>query len=397
MRRALHAAALATAILTLTACDAINKLRGYTPDSITITITGVPNDMTPDVTITGPGGYRREVTETTTLDGLAPGAYTVTAATIAFRDNPLDPDAHTKTLTLDAGGAQSVQVAYAPHRQYALAATAHLNQLRAEAGVPPVKLDADNSTPNWLHARYLVENSTWGHEEDPGKPFYTPEGHAAGKRSNIGSPGSGYDFEPYDHPENAANTFLTAPFHLFHLLNPSATGTRIAIYRTSTCFAAQDCPNPWTSGAAAVEMISGRAWPEGKTVRFPENGQVVPVIRHAGEYPSPVTACPRYDWPVGLPILAMHGRGNLPAIKSTRLTRGDEVLEHCTFTAATYTNPDPAAQSLARNLLDAFGAAIIIPREPLAPSSTYTVTVEYATHTDTWSFHTAHEDELLFK
>lgn len=395
MRKIATAAALAASILTLTACDLINDIRGFTPDSVTVTITGVPADMTPDVTVTGPAGYNRRVTETTTLDRLAPGEYTITAATIEFKDNPLDPDANTKTVTLAPGGAQSVTVAYAPHREYSRAVLEHLNRLRAEVGVTPVKLDADNSTPNWLHARYLRENNVSEHDEDPSKPFYTPEGHAAGRSSNIGSAGGGPDYEPYEHPERAASAFLNAPLHLFRVLDPRATSVRIGVYRTWICWGGDECPTLRSLSSLVLGTVKGGAWPEGQVVRFPANDQTALAVRFVGENPEPLTACPGYDWPAGLPIFAMHGRDNLPDVKATRLERDGEALEHCTITADTYTNPDPVAENHVRNSLTDHGAVIIIPREPLEPGSAYEVTIEYATHTDTWTFHTADEDDLI--
>jgi len=400
MRKIATAAALAASILTLTACDLINDIRGFTPDSVTVTITGVPADMTPDVTVTGPAGYNRRVTETTTLDRLAPGEYTITAATIEFKDNPLDPDANTKTVTLAPGGAQSVTVAYAPHREYALGALARLNQLRAEAGVPPIELDADNSTPNWLHARYLAENRTTGHEEDPSLPYYTPEGDMAGRGSNLTYASAYIYVEEWGSPTWPIDSFLDAPFHLFHLLSPMATRARIATY-----YSASRCPDTRDCGDASRHFQVGAVqvpqntytyiWSDDMTVRFPADGQVITELAHYGENPSPLASCPGYELPAGLPIFAMHGRDNLPGVKATRLERDGEALEHCTITADTYTNPDPVAENRVRNVLTAFGAIVIIPREPLEPGSAYEVTIEYATHTDTWTFRTADEDDLI--
>src|SRR5690554_2784690 len=165
MRR-LNPAVLIALLLTLAACDP-KQIAGFTPDSITISIAGLPTDLPPDVTITGPGGYQQTLTETTRLEELAPGAYTVTANSVAFRGNPFEPDQAAHQLTLEPGGAKSARIAYAPHRAYSQAVLEHLNAYRQAAGLPDATMDADGSLPNWLHARYLAENRVSGHEEDP--------------------------------------------------------------------------------------------------------------------------------------------------------------------------------------------------------------------------------------
>lgn len=58
---------------------------GPAPGSLIITITA-PKTVTPSVTVSGPGGFSRTLTATTTLSGLAAGSYTVAAAPVTTTD-----------------------------------------------------------------------------------------------------------------------------------------------------------------------------------------------------------------------------------------------------------------------------------------------------------------------
>lgn len=66
--------------------------------------------------------------------------------------------------------------------------------------------------------------------------------------------------------------------------------------------------------------------------------------------------------------------------------QGQEELEVCVFDANTYTNPDPQAQELARGILRARWATVIIPRSPLERGMTYTVNVRVDGKQKGWQF-----------
>jgi len=389
MRRLLPAV-LAALLITLTACD---PKTGLTPDSITISVHGLPTDLKPTITITGPDGYEQQVTETTTLEELAPGTYTVTAAPVTPREvNRLDPMPATSTVTLEAGATKAVSIAYAPHRAFSRAATERLNEYRLASGLQPVEFQAERSLPNWLHARYLAENRETTHSQDPSLPWHTPAGHQAGLHSSLAFTGS----SKFDDPEWAIDAFASAPFHFFHLLNPTATTVRIGTYfAPSECPDTYECEFAFDRQAVAVEMNTSYQWPAGKVVRFPADGFTVNTLRHIGEVPPPLSACPSYEEPAGMPIFVMHGPNKAPRVTSTSLTLNGEPVEHCTITASTYTNPDPGAQDQGRLSLTYHGGVIIVPRAVLQPSTTYEVTVEYESGSDQWQFHTASETRPL--
>jgi len=60
-----------------------------------------------------------------------------------------------------------------------------LNHYRALTGLPPVDENADWSHGNVLHAQYMLATGLSGHYEDPASPYYTAEGDAAARSSNL--------------------------------------------------------------------------------------------------------------------------------------------------------------------------------------------------------------------
>ena len=63
--------------------------------------------------MTGPGGFSREVTATTTLADLAPGDYTVTAASVTAGGSTYTPSPSTTAMEVEAGATATVTVTYA--------------------------------------------------------------------------------------------------------------------------------------------------------------------------------------------------------------------------------------------------------------------------------------------
>ncbi|MFO7973767.1 MAG: hypothetical protein R6V12_03950, partial [Candidatus Hydrogenedentota bacterium] len=60
-----------------------------------------------------------------------------------------------------------------------------VNYYRQMALLPSVPENTTWSHGDWLHARYIVKNDIMQHREDPENPWYTPEGDAAAKASNL--------------------------------------------------------------------------------------------------------------------------------------------------------------------------------------------------------------------
>ena len=124
-----------------------------------------------------------------------------------------------------------------------------------------------------LHARYGVKNGVLVHAEDPGNPWYTPEGNAAGTSSNVaGSPNidAGDDF--------AIDSWMQAPFHALGILDPRLIEAGYGAYR-------EGVGGPLHM-AAALDVLRGlgstpRAgypivWPGDGTTISPPNPDICP-------------------------------------------------------------------------------------------------------------------------
>ena len=84
-----------------------------TTGGLTVTVAGLPATAAGAVTVTGPGDFSREVTATTTLQGLAPGEYTVTAASVTAGGSTYTATPNTRTVAVAAGAVATVTVTYA--------------------------------------------------------------------------------------------------------------------------------------------------------------------------------------------------------------------------------------------------------------------------------------------
>ncbi|MDX2058698.1 MAG: hypothetical protein SFV24_12915 [Gemmatimonadales bacterium] len=108
--------------------------------ALTVTITGLPGAALAAVTVDGPAGYSQGVTATTTLTGLAPGSYTVTAGNVASGGTYL-PTPTTQTATVSNGATANAAVSYA------LGAGASLNLTIDGMYLTQATAKYDGSTP----------------------------------------------------------------------------------------------------------------------------------------------------------------------------------------------------------------------------------------------------------
>jgi hypothetical protein len=103
------------ALVALSACgggsDGATPPPGATTGSLTVTVSGLPGDVAPSVTVTGPAGYSQTFSATRTLTGLTAGSYTVTGSRIA--DKSIGYDAPSATATVTAGGSTTASATYA--------------------------------------------------------------------------------------------------------------------------------------------------------------------------------------------------------------------------------------------------------------------------------------------
>jgi hypothetical protein len=146
--------------------------------------------------------------------------------------------------------------------------------------------------------------------------------------------------------------------------------------------------------AAGLDIIRGRSSrpPEvAYPIVWPADGTTVPIGSHTTEYPSPLTSCPGYKAPVGLPLIVQVGAGaDVPRVTHTAITDGTRWLHHCVFDESTYRNRDSEAQRLGRSILGSRDAIVLIPREPLTFGARYRVQVEVDGQQINWTFGVEH-------
>jgi hypothetical protein len=272
-----------------------------------------------------------------------------------------------------------------------------LNRWRTMAGVGRVGENPMLTYESQQHARYLVkqgptDNRAFGlyaralgggaHREDPGSPYYTREGAEGARGGKIyPSVRQSADVAWGEKDEvDDIDGLLAYPFHRISLLAP---WVEVAGYGSDG-----EYPRRVAALALRGKMETSMETSEEATpVEFPPNGATMPVGAVTRmEWPDPLASCPGYQRPTGLPITVQVG--HLIEVESFSLkdeTTGDKV-EACAFDFASYSNPDPGQQSSARAALKRFGAAVLIPREPLTAGHRYNVEIKTHRHAFSWSF-----------
>ncbi|MBV8773663.1 MAG: hypothetical protein JO166_15250 [Deltaproteobacteria bacterium] len=263
-----------------------------------------------------------------------------------------------------------------------------LNHYRAMVGLAPVTADPQLSRGDLRHSHYLAVNygplgaklslGADAHTEDPAKPAFTADGAAAARASDID-----WSWNPHSRPKPswAIGNWMQVPFHRMQIINPYLPKVGYGSdCQGVVCFAALNTGSDVTRPAAMPEL-----WP--RPVAFPPDGSVMPTGQFSEEWPSPLTSCPGYVSPAGLPITLELGYMLVPDLSDYSVTDVDHStpIEACAFNADTYVNPDTIAQTAARAILREFGAIIVMPRQPLS-SGRYAVSVT-AGKKYSWAFH----------
>lgn len=229
------------------------------------------------------------------------------------------------------------------------------------------------------HAIYMVKNYAIGHSEDPANEWYSPEGHACAKSSNV----LGSSLPRSD--EEAIDTWMEAPFHAVGMLDPHLEKSGFGSYREDT--------NMFPEMSAALDVLRGwGAVPPSVSfpIMWPGDGQSTPLTEYPGnEGPDPLTSCPGYDDgdPTGLPLILQLGTGSVsPMVTAHSFMQGVDALESCVFSETDYSNPIIGQQTLGRLILGGRDAIILIPRAPLILGNEYTASITANGEIYTWTF-----------
>ena len=260
---------------------------------------------------------------------------------------------------------------------------AYVNYYRALACLAGVAENAAYSDGDRKHAKYMVKEDFIGHTENAISPYYTPEGAAAAAASNVMVTSDVNATDNY-----AIDLWMRGPFHAVGIIDPKLQEVGFGSYR--------EADGGWQM-AAALNVISGlgSSPPASVTypVMWPADGLTTNLRSYTGsESPDPLASCPGYTPPSGLPIILQLGAGNAVAfggpspVTAFSFKQGAATLESCEFDENNYQNPDSNSQNLGRAVLSTRDAIVIVPRNPLTPGATYTVSVTANSQVYTWSF-----------
>ena len=288
-----------------------------------------------------------------------------------------------------------------------------VNYYRAMVRLPPIVEDSALSKGDRAHAMYIVKNyhdeialrglGAEMHKEDPGKPYFTPEGLEAAKSSDmdvwflpehpasaIEEPGSSdpdlwLSERAPGSPAWSIDGWMALPFHRMPILNPRLTSAGFGIYcESGAC-------------AAGLNLLNGaeRKLPAGVAgsgpIEFPPGGGTVAIRSFGNEWPNPRTNCPGYEPPSGLAITLQLGArldthlGDY-SIARVNLDGSLTPVEACGLDSTSYSNPDGYSQELGRNILEIYGTAVLIPRAPLDKGAKYAVSMTVNGKQYDWTF-----------
>jgi len=157
---------------------------------------------------------------------------------------------------------------------------------------------------------------------------------------------------------------MQAAFQALLLLNPRLTLAGFgSVVDDTLAFPAAACLDVWRGVDYTATPTYPVYWP-------PVDGTEIALkAYHGNAIPDPLAHCD-YTAPSGPPVILMLGdAGGVPTVTTSRFLREGEPLNHCVFTAHTYTHPNHAHQTLGRDLLGLFNAVVVIPESPLAPAN----------------------------
>jgi hypothetical protein len=297
---------------------------------------------------------------------------------------------------------------------------ARANYYRAMAKLPPLTEDPKMSAGAYNHARYLVKHGTADGDvvlsdgrlrvqlpqdaskwEAKGRSFYSDEGAAAGRHSLVVTAKqidlSGTDF---------IDRVMEMPFSGLITMIPQFSRIGAGVYcepgqcaivipyryelEKSVRLALYQGPDSdllWNPGLGPIPAEPGRLR---TPVEFPPDGSVIDLQSYrGGDLPNPLTACPGFSAPTGIPIVLQLGEGygtdGSVQLTEHSISRDGVALDHCLITAASYRGASDEQTEIGKRGLEMTGSAIMLPLHPLAPGHYQALMAEDSKRQE-WSF-----------
>ncbi|HUA33260.1 MAG TPA: CAP domain-containing protein [Candidatus Binataceae bacterium] len=278
-----------------------------------------------------------------------------------------------------------------------------VNQFRTMAGLDPITANNKMSDDDTAHARYLVKNYSAGkspslemHSESRGNQWYTAEGYAAARTSDIIPPGG---IELTD--RQAIDLWIAGPFHRFPILNPKLTEAGFGSFdedgvsaiamqlRKPNALEDPNAPSPTHRSMIREESSTDTETDttNQRVVQFPPPNSTFPLAAFSStELPNPLASCPGYVTPTGFPITLQLGGTASVKLDSASVTSDGQPIESCAFDSASYRASDEAQTYTGRAVLTSFGAVVLIPKERLHSGKTYNVAIVANGKPYNWTF-----------
>jgi hypothetical protein len=267
-----------------------------------------------------------------------------------------------------------------------------LNEWRHMAGLHLIAENAHLSDGGKDHARYLIVQAPaniagfraydrsigpGAHLENPQSPSYT----SAGARAAIGGQLAANVIQAADvawegrTEADDIDNLISAPFHRLTLLAPWA---QVAGYGSF---------GEYPRRAAALALRGPVTALHSQPIEFPPANSGISISMLSGsEWPNPIASCAGYKRPVGFPITLQTGRQLLLHFHSLRDAASGHELEVCGVDTLSYRNSNASQRKRGSELLNAFGAVVMIPRKPLLPNHQYVVVMRTSRGSFQWSF-----------
>jgi cysteine-rich secretory family protein len=273
---------------------------------------------------------------------------------------------------------------------------ARINMYRAMDQLPPIANDRALTTGDQNHAVYLIKNFAQRlrdgsatpadiNSESSSTPLFTKAGRDAAPHSETD-----FVFGEHQSPEDAIDLWMQGPHHRMLLLNPALIRIGYGFY----------CENGLC--AQTVDVVDGidskPIAPDNQyAIEFPPADSTLSLNDLPHEMPDPLSACPGYAYPAGLPITFEIGFSARAKLSAYSIVKSDEPgappIEACGYDAYSYRNESRAQTGRIVGDLRSFGAIVVIPRRPLDPGN-YRARVTVNDKQFSWMFAIAPNDSV---